>query len=103
MRNKILLICILCTLVALVLQTMLLLNVSSNMVYEQARDIAYNSLDNMQNELGSYIEGIENSMVNIYNDKMFLRGNTRQRMSCGRTITAMRETMRSGTLRPVTA
>ena len=55
MRNKILLICILCTLVALVLQTMLLLNVSSNMVYEQARDIAYNSLDNMQNELGSYI------------------------------------------------
>ncbi len=44
MRNKILLICILCTLVALVLQTMLLLNVSSNMVYEQARDIAYNSL-----------------------------------------------------------
>ena len=57
MRNKILLICILCTLVALVLQTMLLLNVSSNMVYEQARDIAYNSLDNMQNELGSYIEG----------------------------------------------
>lgn len=73
MRNKILLICILCTLVALVLQTMLLLNVSSNMVYEQARDIAYNSLDNMQNELGSYIEGIENSMVNIYNDKMFLR------------------------------
>ncbi len=73
MRNKILLICILCTLVALVLQTILLLNVSSDMVYEQARDMAYNSLDNMQNELGSYIEGIENNMVNIYNDKMFLR------------------------------
>lgn len=72
MRNKILLICILCTLIALVLQTTFLLNVSSNMVYEQARDIAYNSLDNMQNELGSYIEGIENNMVNIYNDKMFL-------------------------------
>lgn len=73
MRNKILLICILCTLVALVLQTILLLNVSSDMVYEQARDMAYNSLDNMQNELGSYIEGIENNMVNIYNDKVFLR------------------------------
>ena len=58
MRNKILAICILCTLIALVLQTAFLLNVSSNMVYEQARDIAYNSLDNMQNELGSYIEGI---------------------------------------------
>lgn len=72
MRNKILLICILCTLIALVLQTAFLLNVSSNMVYEQARDIAYNSLDNMQNELGSYIEGIENNMVNIYNDKTFL-------------------------------
>ena len=72
MRNKILLICILCTLIALVLQTTFLLNVSSNMVYEQARDIAYNSLDNMQNELGSYIEGIENNMVNIYNDKAFL-------------------------------
>ena len=50
MRNKILLICILCTLIALVLQTILLLNVSSNMVYEQARDMAYNSLDNMQSE-----------------------------------------------------
>ncbi len=72
MRNKILLICIFCTLIALVLQTIFLLNVSSNMVYEQARDIAYNSLDNMQNELGSYIEGIENNMVNIYNDKAFL-------------------------------
>lgn len=72
MRNKILLICILCTLVALVLQNMLLLNVSSNMVYEQARDMAYNSLDNMQNELDSYIRGIENNMVNIYNDKIFL-------------------------------
>lgn len=72
MRNKILLICILCTLIALVLQTAFLLNVSSNMVYEQARDIAYNSLDNMQNELGSYIEGIENNMVNIYNNKAFL-------------------------------
>lgn len=73
MRNKILLICILCTLVALVLQTMLLLNVSSNMVYEQARDMAYNSLDNMQNELGSYIDEIGNNMVNIYNDKTFLQ------------------------------
>ena len=72
MRNKILLICIFCTLIALTLQTVLLLNVSSNMVYEQARDIAYNSLDNMQNELGSYMEGIENNMVNIYNDKTFL-------------------------------
>ena len=72
MRNKILLICILCTLVALVLQNILLLNVSSNMVYEQARDMAYNSLDNMQNELDSYIRGIENNMVNIYNDKTFL-------------------------------
>ncbi len=66
MRNKILLICIFCTLIALTLQTVLLLNVSSNMVYEQARDIAYNSLDNMQNELGSYMEGIENNMVNNF-------------------------------------
>lgn len=72
MRNKILLICILCTLIALVLQTAFLLNVSSNMVYEQARDIAYNSLDNMQNELGSYVEGMANNMVGIYNDKAFL-------------------------------
>lgn len=72
MRNKILLICILCTLIALVLQTAFLLNVSSNMVYEQARNIAYSSLDNMQSELGSYIEGIENNMVNTYNDKAFL-------------------------------
>lgn len=73
MRNKILLICILCTLVALVLQTILLLNVSSNMVYEQARDMAYNSLDNMQNELRTYIRQMETNMVNIYNDKTFLR------------------------------
>lgn len=72
MRNKILLISILCTLIILVLQTAFLLNVSSNMVYEQAHDIAYNSLNNMQNELGSYIGGIENNMVNIYNDKAFL-------------------------------
>lgn len=72
MRNKILLICILCTLIALVLQTILLLNVSSNMVYEQARDMAYNSLDNMQNEVRSYIRQMETNMVNIYNDKSFL-------------------------------
>ena len=73
MRNKILLICILCTLIALVLQTILLLNVSSNMVYEQARDMAYNSLDNMQNEVRSYIRQMETNMVNIYNDKSFLK------------------------------
>ncbi len=72
MRNKILLICILCTLAALVVQTILLLNVSSNMVYEQARDMAYNSLDNMQNELRTYVRQMETNMVSIYNDKAFL-------------------------------
>lgn len=72
MRNKILIISILCTLVALILQMGLLLNVSSNMVYEQARDMAYSSLDNMQNELRSYIRQIETNMVYIYNDKAFL-------------------------------
>lgn len=73
MRNKILLICILCTLVALILQTILLLNISSNMIYEQARDMAYHSLDNMRNELESYIKTIENNMVNIYNEEGFLK------------------------------
>lgn len=73
MKRQILIVCIICTLVALVLQTVLFLNASSSLIYEQNRNESYNSLVNMQNELYTYMKGIEGNMVGIYNNKEYLK------------------------------
>ncbi|MGB4658046.1 MAG: histidine kinase [Mobilitalea sp.] len=71
MRVKILLLCLGSTLCALILQTILFQDASSTLIYNQAKEESNNSLQNMQNEIYTYIKSIESSLINIYNEKEF--------------------------------
>lgn len=71
MRTKILVLCLGSTLCALILQTILFQDVSSNMIYNQAKEESNNSLHNMQNEIYTFVKSIESSLINIYNEKEF--------------------------------
>lgn len=73
MRNKIFLLCVSCTLGALILQTVLFQKKSSELIYEQAKEESFNSLQNMQNEIHTFIKSVESSLVEIYNQKQFLQ------------------------------
>lgn len=66
MRAKILLLCILGTLLALSLQTVLFQYTSSKFVYEKAREASRNSLGNMQDDIHDFLKSIENSLRRIY-------------------------------------
>lgn len=72
MRYKILFLCLGCTMGALVLQTILFSNTSSSLIYEQSKNESYNNLQNMQNEIYTFIKSIENGLVVIYSEKQFL-------------------------------
>ena len=54
MREKILLVCLCSTLAALVIQTVLYQGASSSLIYEQAENESFHTLENMQNELNSF-------------------------------------------------
>ncbi|MBE5914977.1 MAG: HAMP domain-containing protein [Pseudobutyrivibrio ruminis] len=73
LRTKILIMCLCCTYGALLVQTILFANASESLIYKQAEMESYNSLQNMQNELYTYFFGIESDIIDIYNDKEFLR------------------------------
>lgn len=72
MRMKILAVCICCTFVALVMQTFLFQKASVRLISEQARNESYHTLENMQNEIYTFIKNIESNMIEIYNNKDFL-------------------------------
>ena len=69
LRTKILLMCLGCTLSALVLQTFLFQEASSSLIYEQAKEASENSLENMQNEIYSMARNIENNLIEVYTDQ----------------------------------
>ena len=73
LRSKILIMCLCCTYGALLVQTILFANASESLIYKQAEMEGYNSLQNMQNELYTYFFGIESDIIDIYNDKTFLK------------------------------
>lgn len=73
MRTKILIVCICCTLIALVMQTFLFQKASARLISGQAKAESYHTLENMQNEIYTFIKNIESNMIEIYNDKDFLR------------------------------
>lgn len=73
MRTKILMVCIFCTLTALIVQTVLFQKASSDLIYEQAKEQSYRTLENMQNEIYTYLKSVERTLVKIYNDQEFLR------------------------------
>lgn len=69
LRVKILLMCLGCTLSALILQTWLFQETSSSLIYGQAKEASENSLLNMQNEIYSMSKNIENNLIQVYLDK----------------------------------
>ncbi len=73
MRMKILILCLGSTLIALVLQTILFQRVSGNLIYNQAKSENLNMMQNMQNEIYTFVKKIESGLIEIYNDKEFLQ------------------------------
>lgn len=71
-RLKILILCLGCTLTGLFLQTLLFQNTSSQLIYNQAKNDSYRSMQNMQDDLQTFIKNIENGMIDIYNEKELL-------------------------------
>lgn len=69
MRLKILFLCLGCTLLGLFLQTYLFQNTSSKLIYNQAKSESYRSMENMQDDIYTYIKSMENGLIDIYNEK----------------------------------
>ncbi len=59
LRLKILAMCLECTLLALVLQTLLFQSTSSEMIYSWSKEENEHSLQNMQNEIYSFLKKME--------------------------------------------
>lgn len=72
MRSKILIVCIICTMAALFIQTVMFQRASARLIYEQAESESFHTLENMQNEIYTFIKNIESNMIEIYNNKEFL-------------------------------
>lgn len=66
LRSKILLMCLGCTLLALILQTLLFQRTSSSVIYNRAKEESVNSLQNMQNEVYAYLKNIESNLIEVY-------------------------------------
>jgi len=73
MRTKILALCLACTLLALLLQTLFFQYSASSIIYQQERDASRNSLQRMQDELYGWIKSYENNLIKIYNQTSFSR------------------------------
>lgn len=73
MRSKILLTCIMSTLLALILQTLFFQYSSSQIIYKQERNINLNTLHNLQNDINIYAKNIEKTLIKIYNEKEFIK------------------------------
>ncbi len=72
MRMKIMLLCTVSTLVALIVQTLFFQYQSSKQIYSQARDSSFNSMQNMQEDVSNFIKQTEDNMVSIYQQKNFI-------------------------------
>lgn len=73
MRTKILILCLSSTLIALVLQTLLFQNASTSLIYNQAKMESFSTLQNMQNEIYTFVKNIESKLIEVYNNKEFLQ------------------------------
>ena len=73
MRFKILLSCIVCMILALVLQTIMFQRSSSGIIYAQAQEISKSTMSNLQDELYAFNKSIENSLIKIYTQEEFMR------------------------------
>jgi sensor histidine kinase YesM len=86
MRLKILLLCLGSTLLALTLQTFLFQRASTTLIYNQTKEESFRSLENMQNEIYTFVKSIESNLIEIYSNKEFL-----QELKSGETIDELRD------------
>lgn len=73
MRTKILLLCLSCTLFALLVQTFFFQYSASAINSRQERESSRNSLESMRDEIYTWIRSYENVLIKIYNQKDFCR------------------------------
>ena len=73
MRTKVLALCISCTVLALVLQSVFFRYSASAIIYRQEQESSLKALTSMQDELYSWIKGYENNLIKIYNQTDFTR------------------------------
>ncbi len=73
MRFKILVLCLICTMAALLLQTWLFNRKSSALIYNQAKQESFNLLQNMQDDLFSILKSMESNIIKIYNRQQLIR------------------------------
>ena len=86
MRMKILILCLSSTLLALVMQTYLFQKASAALIYNQAKTESFGTLQNMQNEIYTFVKNIESNLIEVYNDKEFL-----QELKSGRSVKELQE------------
>lgn len=72
MRWKILALSLLLALSALILQTVLYLRTSSTLIYQEAKEENLRLLQNMQNEIESYVRQVEIGLLRLYNQQDFM-------------------------------
>ena len=73
LRTKIFIMVLGGVLAALIIQTCLFQNLSSKLIYEQAKEESEQSMQSMQNEIYGLIKGIENNLIEIYMDDELLQ------------------------------
>lgn len=72
-RMRILIMCLACSLGALVLQAMLFQNLSSRILHDRMEQEMEGSLRNMQNTLYAYLNAMEGNLIGIYEQNDFLQ------------------------------
>ena len=73
MRFKILILCLACTMSALILQTWLFNHESSTLIYNQAKKESLSLLQTAQDDLFTSLQTIQNNMIEIYNNRELIR------------------------------
>ena len=69
LRFRILLSCIVCVLLALLIQTFLFKETSSEMIYNLSREESENSLKNMQEEIYQFTGNMEKNLIKVYGEQ----------------------------------
>lgn len=73
MRSKILILCLISTMTALILQALLFGRTSSSLIYNQAKKESFSLLQNMQDDLFTLLKSVENNIIKVYNRQPLLR------------------------------
>ena len=84
LRFLILLSCIVCVLLALLIQTFLFKETSSEMIYNLSREESENSLKNMQEEIYHYTGSMEKKLIKVYGEQDLINALKDENYTIGR-------------------